>query len=140
VLTQNSLNNGARWEVIWLGKRRLVRKEYGQDFSEALRTYYLLKSHGKKVVTLRCQNVGFPTPKSVRYMQAANLKGIYWCSYCIQLRRFKTDEFKRFMYCPVCEATTRDFHIRQANPKAVSIGYGRSRRGRRSRRVRRRAR
>lgn len=117
-LTQAS-NVNAKWEVIWLGKKGLVRKDVGQDFGEGLRIHALLKSNGRKLVTLRCKNVGFPPPeritahpvvtyervrrrrggktvylrkKTITYvnrMHELNDKGIWWCPYCILLRPFK---------------------------------------------------
>jgi rubrerythrin len=154
--------------VIWLGKKGLVRKEFEEDFGDALRTYHLLKSNGRKLVTLRCMNVGFPPPESVtaeevvtwkavtrkgkRYkvkdiatvnrMPALNDEGIWWCPYCIQLRPFKlTKDWtgQPHMVCPVCKVNERNFHVRQHNPKAIIVEYSRRRRRRnRGRSVRRR--
>jgi hypothetical protein len=172
-LSQDSLNNGARWEVIWVNKRHgLTRKPFDHDFGAALRTYYLLRSSGRKGVTLRCCNVGFPPPVSItrspvtkweivtkrgkRYKKRIvkhedlletkyNPVGIWWCPYCIQLRRFKQiqDEWTRgqHMVCPVCGITERNWHVRQYNPQAKIVEW--RRRGRRKRtrsrtRVRRR--
>ena len=142
-LSQNSLNNGARWEVLWVRpKGGWARKAFDQDFSAALRTHNLLLLSGRKGVTLRSCNVGFPLPKRYeKKISRLNARGVYWCPYCITLRRFALDDYKRFMYCPVCDATTGNFHVRQTNPKATVIGYRRTRRvrNRTGRRVRRRA-
>lgn len=154
MLSQSS-NGNARWEVLWLGKRGITRKAFEHDFSEALRTYVLLKSNGKKLVTLRCCNVGFPPPSTItaspvttwrvvtrggrRYkkkeityvdrMPELNREGILWCPYCIALRPYKiVKEYRQvLMVCPVCRITSRDFHVRRHNPQASVIEYRRVR-------------
>lgn len=161
LINNHSIVN-ARWEVIWLGKRGLVRKEFEHDFSDALRTYALLKSNGKKLVTLRCMNVGFPPPSHITHheevswqivtrrgkrlrrktvtvvnlMGQHNEKGVWWCPYCIQLRPFKLKQDwtgRKHMVCPVCGINERNFHVRQHNPKAIVVEYSRRRRGSRRR-------
>ena len=163
-LSQNALNTGARWEVRWLGKKGLVRKRFDDDFGAALKFYCLLREGGKKVVTLRSCNVGFPPPKritehevqtwevvtrrgkkykrrvttTVDLMEEYNLRGIWWCPYCIKLRKFKQikDEFGRpLTLCPVCDISNWDWYVKRYNPQAKIIEY----RKRRTRgRVRRR--
>ncbi len=156
-------NHNALWEVIWLGKKGLVRKDVGHDFGEGLRIYALLKSNGRKLVTLRCKNVGFPPPtritqypvmtrrivtrrgkrhriKEVTYVDRMieyNERGIWWCPYCIQLRPFKLIKDwtgKQHMVCPICKINERNFHVRIHNPKAVVVEMtGRRRRAPRTR-------
>jgi rubrerythrin len=146
----------------------MVRKEFEHDFSEALKFYTLLKSNGRRLVTLRCTNVGFPPPSTItdhevvsysvvtrkgkRYkrkevtyvnlMIKYNDEGTWWCPYCIQLRPFKLVKDwtgQPHMVCPICKVNERNFHVRQHNPKAIIVEYSRRRRRRSSRaRVRKR--
>jgi hypothetical protein len=165
-LSQNSLNNGARWEVIWrppASSNGYAHKRFDEDFGAALKLYSKLEQAGRKGVTLRCCNIGFPPPVSIteheqvsykivkrggkRYrrkvityedlMPDYNARGIYWCPYCIKLRRFEADTLKRSVHCPVCSVSTKDFYVRLHNPKATTIEWRSY--GRRPRRVRRRA-
>lgn len=163
-LSQNSLNNGARWSVLWLGKKGMVEKKFDEDFGGALKAYTLLLQHGKRLVTLRCCNVGFAPPLSItqheviryevitrkgkKYKRKVydavdlmetkyNPAGVWWCPYCIKLRPFKHVRDwtgREHMQCPVCKITERDFWVRRYNPQAKIIEYTRRRRGRRSRR------
>lgn len=169
----------ARWEVIWIGERGgKVRKKFGPNLVEAQRLYLKARDAGKKGVTLRCTNVGFPPPekylprevivtrrvngrkkrfkKTIVPMKAANARGIWWCPYCMEMRRFETvDGFtydgirveeKRHV-CPVCEINVTDVRVREYNPMAAQVefslrgrsgkkkGRGRSRRLARERRT-----
>jgi hypothetical protein len=65
-------------------------------------------------------------------MAAVNLKGIWWCPYCMEMRRFmKQDGFqiegvhvKEVGYhCPICGISHRDHHVRKWNPQAQRIQY-----------------
>lgn len=168
MLSQAS-NVNAKWEVIWLGKQGMVRKGFEHDFSDALRTYDLLRSSGRKLVTLRCKNVGFPPPSSitqhevitwrvvtrsgkrrkaktltyVNRMSELNDVGKWWCPYCIKLLPFKlTKDWtgRKHMVCPLCGVNEKNFHVRQHNPKAIIVEYSRRTRRARSARPRRRTR
>lgn len=172
-LSQNSLNNGARWEVRWIGtkKKVIVHKIFAEDFGGALELFGKLKSAGRKGVTLRCMNVGFPPPKRItehevvkwevvrkrgkRYKRKVvthvdmlhdmNARGIWWCPYCIQLRRFKdmSTAGQILFECPVCEISNYNWHVKRWNPMAKTVEYRtttRRSRGNRPRRVRRRSR
>lgn len=61
----------SRWAVLWLVKKPgrkpyLIEKEFGSDLVEALRIRDLALAAGKKFVTLRSMNVGFPPPERLR--------------------------------------------------------------------------
>ena len=168
-LSQNTLNNGARWEVRWVGKKGgIVHKVYDEDFGGALEHYTKLKAAGRKGVTLRSMNVGFPPPKrltnavrekwvvvtkrgkrykkrveyEVNLMSDLNAKGIYWCAYCIQLRRFidKSSRNQILFECPVCDISNYNWHIKRWNPAAKTVEFRnqRSKRGVRQRTRKRR--
>jgi hypothetical protein len=59
-----------KWSVLWVKPSDdsyvIVRKEYGTDLGEAIRVYTLAKNAGKKLATLRSNNVAFPPP--ARYL------------------------------------------------------------------------
>src|SRR5213082_95133 len=100
---------------MWLGKRGIVEKKFDTDFGGALEAYVTLRRSGKKLVTLRSCNVGFPPPDHITHheivsweivrrkgkrfkkqvvtevdlMMEYNEKGTWWCPYCITLRPFK---------------------------------------------------
>lgn len=58
-------------------------------------------------------------------MEDYNNQGIWWCSYCIKLRRFKevTTDRGLEVCCPVCWAS--NYLVREHNPKALEIEYHR---------------
>lgn len=151
-LTQNSLNNGARWEVRWVGKKGgIVHKVYDEDFGGALEHYTKLKDAQRKGVTLRCMNVGFPPPKRIiehevvkwqvvrrggkRYkkkviehenlMEDLNAQGVWWCPYCIKLRRFvdRSDRGQILFECPVCDVSNYNWHVKRWNPTAKTVEF-----------------
>lgn len=142
-----------RWSVMWLGKNGfIVEKDFDNDLSSALAAYVKLKDARKKWVTLRTKNVGFAPParltaheeetweivrrRGKRFKRKVvvvtnklielNARGYFWCAYCHEVRMFVRAEDEVNMMCPVCETTTRDFHIRYHNPKAVTIGMRRN--------------
>ena len=153
-----------RWSVIWRKKGRWVRKRFHDDFQAAL-SFFLEKQ--TQQATLHSDNKAWPPPTRItehehvswkiikrggkRYKQktttVVNLlheyknKGVWWCPYCIKLRRFAFMQTERGpeAYCPVCQITNYDSSTRRHNPKAVAIEYhqpqrrtrGRSRRRRR---------
>lgn len=166
MITQNSLNNGARWEVRWRGKNgNIVAKPFDDDFGKAIETYAKLQAAGKQLVTLRSCNVGFAPPDRITHherttykavmrggkkykkkvteiidlMPALNRKGVWWCPYCIQLRRFDQDRAYRaevVMKCPVCEITNYNWHVKRWNPVAKTIEFRATRRKRGTKRQR----
>lgn len=125
---------------------------------EALRVYTKLQSSGRKFVTLRSCNVGFPPPekyqpgyimvknpkwkpkqrgkkrekkfieKRVVPMNKLNRRGIFWCPYCREMRKFQTQggffldsafvPDERGLYCPIDGTSYRDYHVRKWNPVA----------------------
>lgn len=114
-----------RWSVIWLNpKGKWVEKKPGPEFPglnfvDALELYERVRVAGRKGVTLRCTNVGFPPParfmpRVVRVkvlnskgkptkrngeyvykevlrvpLKKLNKRGIWWCPHCMKFRRFK---------------------------------------------------
>jgi hypothetical protein len=110
---------------MWLGKKGfMVEKKFDTDFKSALAAYVTLKEANKRYVTLRSLNAGFSPPDRIaRRMRQYNDKGIYWCPYCIQLREFREIPIEGIVECPVCEVTSRDFHVRKHNPKAELMIY-----------------
>lgn len=167
------------WEVRWVVKKgsdyAIMIHDCGNDLQEAMRVYSKLQGVGRRLVTLRSANVGFPPPEKyqpgwvtrkrkvttkgrtrvkrvpilVVPMNKLNRRGIFWCPYCREMRKFQEQggfyiEGVRVpeggLYCPICGVSHRDFHVRKWNPIAeryyVNQGSGRRRRGRsRSRRT-----
>lgn len=154
------------WEVLWLKNGRRHRKDFGHDFAGAEMLERKLLVAGRKDVTLRCKNYGFPPPQKYqprevivrrgrkrvrginRPMKGLNQRGIFWCPYCRKMRRFKTVsgfrvdgikvEEKRHV-CPVCRINVSDHHVKKHNPMAVRIEWDlRGRSGKKKGRRRRR--
>lgn len=142
----------ARWEVIFLHKGRVRRSQHEHDLAGALTTY--VKALGKpalKGVTLRCKNMAFPPPanlqphtRTVRLkgkkkpttvrvvpMRGLNRKrGLWWCPYCMKLRRFTVPKSyvvggvkvpNKDHRCPMCGVGHRDGGVRKWNPLAYDI-------------------
>jgi hypothetical protein len=152
---------------MWKGKKGyIVEKKFDNDFAGALDAYTTLKAAGKKWVTLRCCNVGFAPPRNITHAPVAtykivtrggkkykkkvitetdlmpeyNAKDVWWCPFCIKLRRFyrDTDEpYRVVMRCPVCEISNYDWHVKRWNPQAKTIEFRRARVKRSTRRSRR---
>lgn len=161
----------ARWSVCWVavkkGKRFVVEKDFETDLSAAIDLYTRAKKAGKPMVTLRCANVGFPPPEKyqpyekwmakkerrngrvrkfrvkvyVDPMEEVNLRGIWWCPYCREMRRFLQQDGFRFegmsvpvegVHCPICGVSHRDVHVRKYNPQARLIEFRIPKRIRRS--------
>lgn len=135
----------AKWEVLWIKNGKIQRKDCGDDLTEAIRIYGVVKGN-RKGATLRCKNFGFPPPdkfrptevviKHKRYlkipMKQLNAKGIWWCPYCRELRRFKLSRSFQVggvtvrdvrHICPMCGISHRDIHVRRWNPVATRLFY-----------------
>lgn len=146
----------ARWEVLWIKDRRIIRKDFGTDLQGAVDLYARV-SGKRRGVTLRCRNMGFPPPdrladreevivrhngrrvkgkriiepkRYVETMDALNRRGVWWCPYCRQLRRFVRRNGYHFeghwieragMHCPMCGVSQSDFHVRRYNPITLMI-------------------
>lgn len=106
----------ARWAVMFIstkgGKRRVIRKNFGDDFASARDLYDKARDAGKPYATLACVNMGFPPPLELRPrmvnkrgrskrtrkiitiqvevnpIKELNLQGKLWCPYCITVRPF----------------------------------------------------
>lgn len=149
--------NGAEralWEVMWVRAGQKVRVDFRHDLAEATRIYVKAVSAGKPGATLRCKNMGFPPPENlsprrvrvkrkqhgrvrivegmVRPMKKRNLEGVFWCPYCMKLRRFKVFKYieldgqrlrDKFLRCPMCEVGLNDFNVAKHNPMARQIRY-----------------
>lgn len=158
--TDQLASDRARWEVIISGKAKTVRKKFGADLAGAVALYgKAVGKFGTKRVTLRCCNIAIPPPPElqpheklvrvkgkkkpmavlVRPLNALNKsKGIWWCPYCMKLRRFverrglrKEDgsgwEYEnayKFHRCPVCHISHKDGGVRRWNPIATRILMG----------------
>lgn len=145
----------ARWEVLWVKDGRVVRKPVGHDLAEGLRIYTLATTAGRRAVTLRCTNMQFPPPDKYadredvvverngkRYrgkrlieprqylvrMGELNVRGVWWCGYCMQMRRFvKRSGFyvdgvwnaDEHLACPICGASHRI--VGRYNPMSLRI-------------------
>jgi hypothetical protein len=142
--------------------KQFVVKEFDTDFKGALDLYMKVKLLSAPLATLRCCNVGFPPPEKYRpynkkylkkekirikgrlrtkkrivevYTQPMvelNLKGVWWCPYCRELRKFKLQDGAMFedyfvngegMYCPVCQIAHTDHHVRKWNPQAQLLAF-----------------
>lgn len=164
-----------RWEVLWVNPRtkRIERKPFGHDHSGAVKLYARVKAAGRTGVTLRACNVGFPPPDKyadreevivtvkgkrmkgkriiqppvyVTRMGELNLRGIWWCPYCCELRRFVFKKGTRAveskgkyhnqtvvwkmpassearMACPMCGVDHADWHVKRYNPSAQMMEY-----------------
>lgn len=69
-------------------------------------------------------------------MIEVNLKGVWWCPYCRQLRKFRKQDGMTLsdrghdyyldgtVYCcPVCRITHRNHHVRKWNPQAQKMPF-----------------
>lgn len=76
-------------------------------------------------------------------MKELNLKGIWWCPYCRQMRKFRRQDGMTYtqgghtyrldgeIYVdPVCGTTHRNHHVRKWNPSAQLMQYRQSKRRR----------
>lgn len=160
-----------KWAVLWeiekgkKGKTVIIRKDC-DDLTEAVKLYNKVVAAGRSNPTLLSANVGFPPPvkfqrkewrclnpgeakskqkwvKVLVIMEKANYKGIFWCPYCREFRRFGGQKFyyvegrfarhpnKRGMLaCPMCGISHRDYHVRNWNPMAAEFYLRESRRRR----------
>lgn len=119
----NATGANIKWSVLWIkpkgdGDYRIIRKEFGNDLGAALDLYQRVVRAGKRLPTLRSNNVGFPPPERYRPydarvrdkrwkkgkrqpgitkfkwvvrvpMRTLNRKGTWWCPYCREMRRFQ---------------------------------------------------
>lgn len=164
-----------RWQILWVSKGRVHRKDFDHDLSAAVELYTKLLIGERKGVTLRSCNMGFPPPDKYadwetdrfeiitrgrkRYkrplpdlliepreyrhrMHAINVKGWWWCPYCMKLRRFERREghigkvvpgfhegkavewvmrawSDPHMACPMCGASHNDWNVAHYNPIAA---------------------
>lgn len=162
----------ANWEVMWVvrhkGENHIIVKDFDRDFVGARELYLKVKKTNRKMVTLRCRNVGFPPPDRWRDMEpvykkrkgklvvvdevmsepatyvgkmtAYNRHGVWWCPYCMELRRFEKRAWAEVdghlfsadpkYYCPMCDVSHSDAHVIRYNPIAQRLAYGKKSRGR----------
>lgn len=100
------------WIYTKRGKRRLFRKNFGDDLASAEELFHKALKAEKPYATLACVNMGFPPPvelrprtvtkrgrvrgsrkiKTVRVevapLRELNHRGILWCPHCRQTRTF----------------------------------------------------
>lgn len=141
--------------------KRFIVKSFDNDHASALELFVKVKTAKKPFATLRSCNVAFPPPEKYRPfvkqqvlretvrigrktkvrrrivetdvmpMQEVNLKGIWWCPYCSQMRKFTKQDGSMFehngneyfvergaYYCPVCQISHGNHHVRKWNPVA----------------------
>lgn len=136
-----------KWSVYWQKKGKWVRKRFYDDVGAAIRFY--ADRLDRPGITLHCDNMAFPPPKAIteyrrqswkivrikgkkfkkkvftviNLMEEYNQKGVWWCPYCIKLRRFTLTETERGpeMYCPVCGCGNYIATVRRHNPHAAVI-------------------
>lgn len=147
------------------GKRFIV-KTFDNDLASAQALFMRVKELRAPFATLRCTNVGFPPPEQYRPymkkfvkrervkrkgktrikrtiiereivpMEGINLKGVWWCPYCCQMRKFRRLDGMNYHHggetyyldgtvyaCPVCEITHTNHHVRKWNPHAQRMAY-----------------
>jgi hypothetical protein len=139
-----------------------------EDMAHAQELFGKAARQGKRAATLHSDNVGFAPPdkfadvetipigrskrtKKIVYrtevieprqfnvkMLKLNRRGIWWCPYCIRLRKFKLQRRAEVdgIKCPLCKISHRDGNVRRYNPIAqqLALRQGRSNRNRRRRR------
>lgn len=134
----------AKWEVLWVttkGGKRIVSMDFDDDFVAALELYLKAKQAEKPLATLRCKNVGFPPPEKCEGKMAGyNKQGVWWCPYCMQLRRFEKRGWTEVddtpfsseptYFCPICDISQYDGHVIRYNPLARKLQNARRTRGR----------
>lgn len=146
-MATESMLTHARWEVMWVavknGKKKIVCIDHDDDFVSARDLYVKVKQAGKKLPTLRCKNIGFAPPERMRNKMASyNRQGVWWCPYCMELRRFEKrgwielDEklytAEPAYYCPMCDISHQNHHVVAFNPAAQLLVNRKRSRGRRS--------
>lgn len=112
MVTANDAAARARWQVVWINPKnnKVVRKDFGDDFHEAMKVYTRAVELGARATTLRCKNMSFPPPEKWRPrmepvlnargkptgeqikhepLEGLNRQGTYWCPYCIKFRKFR---------------------------------------------------
>lgn len=152
------------WSVFWYSKnkKKWLRKRFREDVAAAIK--FFGENQHRPGITLHPDNHGYPPPRRftehervkwkvvrikgkkykkkvvtiVNLMDEYNAKGIWWCSYCIKLRRFETiqTEYGPEMFCPVCGVSHR--LVRQHNPKALEVEMHKAQRRTQSAKRRRR--
>ena len=180
MLTANGLTSQweVLWVTVKKGEKRIIAIDHGADFVSALEMYQKVTDAGKKLCTLRCKNIAFPPPERfvdmepvyakkrgklvvvdevqsqpatfTRKMDAYNAQGIWWCPYCMKLRRFekrgwsevdgRVFETEAHYCCPMCDISHNDWHVTKYNPLAQRIRNAKKSRGRKSSGRRRRKR
>jgi hypothetical protein len=95
--------------------------EYEEEYVEEV--VVKVKGRKRKVLVRRT--------KTVDKMNELNHEGIWWCPYCMKFRRFAATvwEQRQLMQCPMCDITTRDWHVRRWNPFAMELQYRKKTRG-----------
>lgn len=95
------------------GKRRVIRKDFKDDYVSARSLYIKAIEAEKPYATLACVNMGFPPPEELRAytvtkrgrdkqtrkirtvtveinpLKELNMQGKLWCPYCMELRPFR---------------------------------------------------
>lgn len=132
----------------------VIEKDFEQDLNGAIELYTKVKTAGRDFPTLLSRNVGFPPPKkfmpyqvtkmrkqgrkkvpvqvTITPMAVVNRRGLIWCPYCREFRKFQLqDGFRvegkyvpdRGWHCPICAISHRNVHVRRWNPQMVEEYY-----------------
>lgn len=174
--TQSNSRWEVMWVVVKNGEKRIICKEFDHDFVSAVGLYVKVKQAGKKMCTLRCCNVAYSPPESYRdvepiygkkkgkvivigerlteppsfshKMDRLNDQGVWWCPYCMQLRRFEKRAWYELddrmvaddpkYYCPMCDISHSDRNVQKYNPIAQNLMNRKKSRGRNKKSGRRR--
>lgn len=148
-----------RWVTLKNGDYAIHVKDCAHDLTMAVSIYSRVKQAKRRFVTLRSCNVGFAPPAKYQPywvtkkkkertsrnkvitvphhvrklpMKPLNNKGIYWCPYCREMRRFQTQKGfvidgivvpEKGMFCPICGVRETDYHVRKWNPLMEKLFY-----------------
>lgn len=162
------------WVVRRNGENHIVGTDFERDFVGALALYSKAKKAGKKMCTLRCKNIGHAPPDRYRdlepiykkrkgklvvvgermseppqytvKMEKYNRQGVWWCPYCMELRRYEKRGWSEVddvmfsadpkYYCPICDISSSDAQVIKYNPIARRLMYGKKSRGKKKGRKR----
>lgn len=158
-MTYLMVGDHVQWEVFWVAvkgrKKVIIAKDFGNDITAAVDLYMKAKAAKKPFATLRCKNVAFPPPakyqprvvierKKVRKngkifirrteilvtpMTIVNHRGVVWCPYCREFRRFMLQDGFRHegIYVPkagyycLCGITSENGMVRKHNPNPPMV-------------------
>lgn len=132
----------------------VIEKDFEQDLNAAIELYVKVKEAGRENPTLLSRNVAFPPEErflpytkqvkrkdgrktkivTIRLepMKIVNKRGLTWCPYCREFRKFQLQDGFRVdgiyvadkgWHCPMCQVSHRNHHVRKYNPQMVQEYY-----------------